>query len=53
MRTLASLHLFTERGVRWYDPEIGALTPATPVPHADAVKERIVTVLRLPWRGLG
>jgi Protein of unknown function (DUF2785) len=53
LRTLACLHLFADRGVRWYDPDTGALGPAKPIPHSTAVRERIATVLRRPWRGLG
>ena len=53
LRTLGSLFVFAERGVRWYDPETGAPGDAVPLPHSDAVKERVAEVLRLAWRGLG
>jgi len=53
LRTLGSVFVFAERGVRWYDPETGAPGDAVPLPHSDAVKERVAEVLRLAWRGLG
>jgi hypothetical protein len=53
LRTLSSLYVFADRGVRWYDPDTGALGAPVVLPHAEAVKDRIVAVLQLPWRGLG
>jgi hypothetical protein len=52
-RTLGSLYVFADRGVRWFDPDAGALAAAVPVPHSEAVLERIAQILQLPWRGLG
>jgi hypothetical protein len=53
LRTMGSLYIFAERGVRWYDPASGALGEAVPLPHSGAVRERVADVLRLAWRGLG
>jgi len=52
-RTLAALYIFADRGVRWYEPDIGTLGDLVPVPHAGPVQEAIASTLRLPWRGLG
>lgn len=52
LRTLGSLYVFADRGVRWYDPATGALGDAVPLRHRDAVKQRVADVLRLVWRGL-
>jgi Protein of unknown function (DUF2785) len=52
LRTLGSLYVFADRGVRWYDPDASALGSAVPMPHSGAVKERVADVLRLAWRGL-
>ena len=53
LRTLASLYVFADRGVRWYVPAEDAYGPVVALPHADAVKDRVAETLRLPWRGLG
>jgi hypothetical protein len=53
LRTLGSLYVFAEQGVRWYDPDTGALGAAVPLPHSAAVRQRVTDVLRLTWRGLG
>src|SRR5215469_1181974 len=53
LRTLAALYVFADRGVRWYEPDTGALGAAVPLPHAEQVKEAIAATLCLPWRGLG
>jgi hypothetical protein len=53
LRTLGSLYVFADRGVCWYDPDVGALGDAVALPHSDAVKQRVADVLRLAWRGLG
>jgi len=52
LRTLGSLYVFADRGVRWYDPATGALGDPVPLRHSGAVKERVADVLRLAWRGL-
>lgn len=52
LRTLGSLYVFADRGVRWYDPDAGALGTAVVLPHSEAVKDRIAAILRLAWRGL-
>ena len=53
LRTLGSLYVFADRGVRWYDPDTGALGGSVVLPHSGAVKDRIAATLRLAWRGLG
>ena len=53
LRTLSSLYLFADRGVRWYDADRGAMGPVQPLRHAAAVKERIAAILAMPWSGLG
>lgn len=53
LRTLASLYVLADRGVRWYRAAENAWGPVTPLPHADAVKEKVAETLRLPWAGLG
>jgi hypothetical protein len=53
LRTLASLYVFADRGVRWYEPEAGAHGGPVELPHARAVKDRIATILQLPSTGLG
>jgi hypothetical protein len=52
LRTLNSLYVFADRGVRWYDPDRGGMGPATPLPHAAAVKERVAAVVAIPSPGL-
>lgn len=53
LRTLSSLYLFTDRGVRWYDADRGAMGPVQPLRHATAVKERIAAVVAIPSPGMG
>jgi hypothetical protein len=53
LRTLASLYIFADRGVAWYDPQTDAFAPPVQLPHAAELKDQIAAVLRLPWRGLG
>jgi hypothetical protein len=53
LRTLGCLYVFADRGVRWFDPGTGGQGPVVRLPHGEAVQERIASVLRLPWRGLG
>lgn len=51
-RTLSSLYTFVDRGVRWFDPDIGELGNAVAVPRAEVIKDRIAALLQLAWRGL-
>jgi hypothetical protein len=53
LRTLGSLYVFADRGVRWYDPATRMLGEVVTLPHAGPVKDRLGTVLQLAWRGLG
>jgi hypothetical protein len=53
LRTLGSLYVFADRGVRWFEPETGTLGTVVRLPHAEPVKERLAPVLRTAWRGLG
>jgi hypothetical protein len=53
LRTLASVYVFADRGVRWYDPDIGGLGTTVALPHSAAVRARIATALQPAWRGLG
>ncbi len=53
LRTLASLYVLADRGVRWYEPAEDAHGPVVALPHADALKDRIAETLRMPWPGLG
>ena len=53
LRTLASLYVFADRGVRWYDPDTGDLGTTMVLPHREAVQDRIARILALTWRGLG
>jgi hypothetical protein len=53
LRTLSALHVYTDRGVRWYDPDAGGMGKPVSLPHAAALKERIAAVLGLAWIGLG
>jgi hypothetical protein len=53
LRTLAGLYVFADRGVRWYEPDAGALGAVVRLPHAEAVKDRLAPILRAAWRGLG
>jgi hypothetical protein len=53
LRTLASLYVLADRGVRWYRAADNEWGPVTRLPHADAVKEKVAQTLRLPWAGLG
>src|SRR5215472_585310 len=53
LRTLASLYIFADRGVAWYDPQTDAFAPPVRLPHVAELKDQIAAVLRLPWRGLG
>jgi hypothetical protein len=53
IRTTACLYVWADRGVRWYDPDTGNLGAVTPLPHGDAVRERLASLLQAPWRGLG
>ena len=53
LRTLACLYVWADRGVCWFDPDTGGFGEVVRLPHGEAVKERLVSVLRLPWRGLG
>jgi hypothetical protein len=53
LRTLSACYVFADRGVRWYDPDAGAMGDVAPLPHAAAVKERIAPILALVWAGLG
>jgi Protein of unknown function (DUF2785) len=53
LRTLAAMYVFADRGVRWYEPQTGALGAAVALPYREQVKEAIAETLYLPWRGLG
>jgi len=53
IRTLTSLYLFADRGVRWYDPELGRTGAVSPLPHRDAVKDAVAAVLAIPSPGFG
>jgi hypothetical protein len=53
VRTLGFLHVFADRGVRWYDPQRAAMGDATALPHAGAVKDRLAAVLGVVSPGLG
>ena len=47
------LYLFADRGVRWYDPELGRTGAVSPLPHRDAVKDAVAAVLAIPSPGFG
>jgi hypothetical protein len=47
------MYVFADRGVRWYEPQTGALGAVVALPHREQVKEAIAETLYLPWRGLG
>jgi hypothetical protein len=53
LRTLASLYIFADRGVSWFDPATDSAGPVVRLPDADLVKDRLAETLRLPWNGLG
>lgn len=53
LRTLASLYVFADRGVRWFDPDAGAHGPPVALPHAPALKDRLAPILQAVWGGLG
>jgi hypothetical protein len=53
LRTLNSLYLFADRGVRWYDADRDGMGPVQPLPHAAAVKARVASVVAIPSPGLG
>jgi hypothetical protein len=53
LRTLAALHMFADRGVRWYDPQRGVMGEVAALPHATAIKNRVAAVLGVVSPGLG
>jgi hypothetical protein len=53
LRTMACLYVWADRGVRWFDPDTGGPGAVVRLPHGEAVKQRLASALRVPWRGLG